>query len=169
MSDKQMSDAEVEAIVELVVAWPLKKKFGWEEMREEIGPFLKAKLQLEKEPKVLTRQQLCKYLSIKNAFEAKKKKVRIGRQAFKEIQSSDKRNLTPKELALTEQLEARDAKILELTQRNDSLHEKFERWVYNASAKGVSEEMLNQPLPKPSSKQPTKKSLKPKKAPENSM
>jgi len=54
---------------------------------------------------------------------------------------------TPEVAALLQVNARRDAEIERLKAENARLLEQFVRWVYNANNRGVSEEVLNRPLP----------------------
>jgi hypothetical protein len=137
---KWLSDEDTDNIVQVILKWPLWKLFGWEQIRKEI----KTKRMFPEVDEVWSRQQLQKYANIKNAFITKKKQVRVyqGRN-----QSKDSEDLPPRERLLQEQVATLKAKVLHLTDMIDGFHERFERHIYNAYAKGITRELLEMPLP----------------------
>lgn len=142
---KWMSDVQVEEIVEIILKWPLWKDFGWEEIRQEI----QIPLNFSNVSAVWSRQQLPKYDKIKNAFEVKKKQIREKKGQYRAKANED---LPPNERALKERVAYLEAKILNLTEENDRLHTKFERWQYNAQNNGMTEAMLEKPMSAPNEK-----------------
>ncbi|MGH9521829.1 MAG: hypothetical protein ACRD3E_04780 [Terriglobales bacterium] len=88
-----------------------------------------------------TRQALNNHERIKLAFS-------VRREALKAIHGPMRVDTAPPEYAALLQINARrDAEIERLKAENARLLEQFVRWSYNANNRGVSEEVLNRPLP----------------------
>lgn len=87
-----------------------------------------------------TRQALNKHDDIKLAF--KNAKARL-----KTVAGENNVVMTPEMQILNAQVDKLSAQNSRLEAENQRLLEKFSTWLYNASARGLSEAYLNTPLP----------------------
>jgi len=127
-----LTDGDIEAILGILDGWPANRKLCWPALVETIRIHL---------GKSWSRQALDRHARIKDAFQLRKgglkKKPAQNRGGFAlDLQ---------KALETIEHLEAENAR---LKNENRGLLEQFARWAYNAHSKGVSESVLNQPLPR---------------------
>lgn len=87
-----------------------------------------------------TRQALDRHERIKIAFTMRKKSLR-----YKDGKTETDSPELQKTLERLERLKAENER---LNAENTQLLEQYARWAYNAKIKGLSEQYLNQPLPK---------------------
>lgn len=86
-----------------------------------------------------TRQALSRNDQIKDAFNDRKKSL-TDKGSFRS---------RPQSLKLAaDRIERQEATIQRLKNENELLLEKFMVWQYNANKRGVTEDQLNEPLPK---------------------
>lgn len=135
---KHLNDEVVERVLDIIHGWPNHKKFGWEELRETI----KFKLHLPDLGLVWTRQQLSKYPDIKRAYDSAKSKQRVSPP--RQDEDADIPADLKHALDAVKKLEAENAT---LRHQIDRLYERFERWLYNAKANKLDEDILDRPLP----------------------
>jgi hypothetical protein len=88
-----------------------------------------------------TRQALNNHERIKLAFAVRRKALKAAGVPTRIATA------TPEHAALLQVNARRDAEIDRLKAENARLLEQFVRWAYNANNRGVSEEVLNRPLP----------------------
>jgi hypothetical protein len=88
-----------------------------------------------------TRQALNNHERIKLAFSVRRETLQATRGPMRVDIA------TPEHAALLQINARRDAEIERLKAENARLLEQFVRWAYNANNRGVSEEVLNRPLP----------------------
>lgn len=88
-----------------------------------------------------TRQALNNHERIKLAFSVRRETLKATRGPMR-VDTA-----TPEHAALLQVNARRDAEIERLKAENARLLEQFVRWAYNANNRGVSEEVLNRPLP----------------------
>ncbi len=146
MAIRQLTDGDIERICQMIESWPMERKFGWEEIREGISSLL----EIEDLSNVWSRQQLPKYVAIKKAYEKTIQKIRDHKAKRRGKAQVGEEDLSLRERQLKERVTALEAENQRLEGENDRLHEQFERWLYNAYCRGVSEAVLDQPLPVPS-------------------
>ncbi|MDL2313595.1 hypothetical protein LJC36_01285 [Desulfovibrio sp. OttesenSCG-928-C14] len=128
---KNLDDATTEQVVQILDGWH-NSKLTWDLLIEQV--MLRTFNQY-------SRQALNNSVRVKNAYKIAKErldgeKVSSKRKISKELQIA---------LARKETLKAENCRLI---RENDQLLEQFCRWAYNASNRGISEEFLNQPLPK---------------------
>lgn len=130
---KNMTDEDVRAVCEILDGWPLDIKLTWEALTETLERRLNQSW---------SRQALDRHVRIKQAYKQRKKSLRISApSANEEHLPADLRKALESIRRLTSENER-------LTQENSRLMEQFVRWAYNASVKGLSEDVLNTPLPR---------------------
>ena len=88
-----------------------------------------------------TRQALNNHERIKLAFSVRRESLKATGVPM------GGNTATPEVAALLQVNARRDAEIERLKAENARLLEQFVRWAYNANNRGVSEEVLNRPLP----------------------
>jgi hypothetical protein len=88
-----------------------------------------------------TRQALNNHERIKLAFSVRREALKATRGPTRVATA------TPEHAALLQINARRGAEIERLKAENARLLEQFVRWAYNANTRGVSEEVLNRPLP----------------------
>jgi hypothetical protein len=126
---KHLKQNDVDTIVEVIRAWP-SDKITWEMICEHVAGVIGNRP---------TRQTLNAHFQIKAAFAAKKGGLKIH----------GPRTAMPSSLAVAAQRIARQrSEIDELQTRNARLLEQFVKWQYNAYKRGMTEDQLNQPLPR---------------------
>ncbi|WP_319531912.1 hypothetical protein [uncultured Cohaesibacter sp.] len=125
---QHLTDSKINAIVGIIDGWT--GKLTWNLLIEKIEPTTGR----------YSRQSLEKQPRIKSAFNIRKEHLR-GRS------KSSKENLSIVETKLVERLERLEAENNRLKKENNSLLEQFVRWQYNASARGITANQLNEALP----------------------
>ena len=128
---KNIDDSTAEQIVQILDGWH-DPKLTWDLLSEQI--MLRTYSQY-------TRQALYNSVRIRMAY--KLAKERIGGE-----KPSQKRRMS-KELQLAiARIGTLKAENTRLVRENNQLLEQFCRWAYNANTRSISEDFLNQPLPK---------------------
>lgn len=145
---RQMTDDDIEKISHEITRWPVQQRITWDGLRVRIAILLK----FETVDQVWTRQQLPKYLSIKTAYEIKNSQHREWKKKQEgKCSKSGEEKLTIKEKAMADRIQTLLADVERLQGENDSLHDKFTRWQYNATQasakKRLSMAELDSPLP----------------------
>lgn len=124
---KHLTARDIELLVGLIDGWD--GKLTWDAVCDE------AKGLIGTRP---TRQTLNAHARIKSAFGDKKAQQKAGFKPKKR----------PESLAIAEQRISRlDSESQRLKSENNRLLERFVRWQYNAQKHGVSQAMLDAPLP----------------------
>ncbi|PKN18685.1 MAG: hypothetical protein CVU71_10355 [Deltaproteobacteria bacterium HGW-Deltaproteobacteria-6] len=125
---KNLSDADIKQIVEILDGWLGKLTWGLLINAIELSLFYR-----------YTRQTLFKHERIRNAFEVQKKNLsRVGGQI---VISS------PELKVALETIERLKKENIRLESENQRLLEQFAAWAYNAHARGLDYEFLSHPLP----------------------
>lgn len=122
---------DVEAVLGLLDGWPGSRKLTWPALVEVIQAHL---------GRTWSRQALDRHARIKDAYKLRKGSLRAAGPRT----GGD---LPPELQRAQEAIDRLEAEIARLKNENQRLQEQFIRWTYNAHAKGISEEVLNQPLP----------------------
>ena len=119
----------ISRVVAILDGW--KNKLTWDSLIEAVDRHLRARY---------TRQTLHKHERIRQAFAQRKKALQSG--------SSGREIVGPPELkAALERIVRLEAENARLEAENQSLLGQFARWAYNANARGIDRDFLNQPLP----------------------
>jgi len=125
---KNLTDGDIEKIVEIFDGWS--GKLTWDDLISEVELRLK---------ECYTRQTLAKHPRIKSAYDLTKKRI---------SSDPDTRSNSSPEIQVLEQIISKlEAKTARLNRENQDLLAQFARWSYNAYAKGISKEELDNPLP----------------------
>ena len=126
---KHLSNTDVEAIINIIDGWSI-KKITWDEICEAcIGV-------VGKKP---TRQSLNAHDDIKNAYIAKKKGLQV--QGVREPLPANLKSAA-------DRIKNMESKINRLKKQNDQLLQQFIVWQYNAYKYGLEERQLNEPMPR---------------------
>ncbi len=125
---KHLSDTDVERIVELLDGW--REKLVWENLCNACLPVIGAKP---------ARQTLMKFVRIKNAFAAAKKRLKAG---IPEIPAPPSMRVAIERIARLERENER------VKRENIELLQQFVVWQYNAHVHGLSDQELQKALPK---------------------
>lgn len=126
---KNLTDTDIKQIVELLDGWS--NKLTWELLIDVVELRTHSRY---------TRQALHKHERIRNAFDLKKK-------GLSGVDGNAKRTVTLEMQIALQQIERFKAENRRQASENDHLLEQFARWAYNAHARGLDKEFLNQPLP----------------------
>ncbi|MET1256244.1 hypothetical protein [Aliikangiella maris] len=126
---KHLTTRDVEAILNIIYAHD-DKKLTWEAICEE------SEAVVGKKP---TRQSLYSNEMIREAYKTKKASLR-QRELSKPKPSSL--------YAAAERISKLQSEVEMLKRKNDALLEKFVVWQYNAYKHGLTEQQMNEPLPK---------------------
>ena len=119
-----MLDAErIEIVVEVIRNW--EGRLTWEGICKAVE---------QKTGDLYTRQAFDNHVPIRAAYETYREKPRCS-TAKAEASASDRR------------IRNLQAHVKELEKVRDALLEKFARWAYNASLRGLDERFLDRPLP----------------------
>jgi uncharacterized protein YjcR len=126
---KNLGDAEIKQIVEVIDGWP--GKLTWNLLIDliEIRLFNR-----------YTRQALYKHERIHHAFEFAKNSL------FSETKDTIK-SVSPQMKIALDRIARLEAENHRLESENNRLLEQFSRWAYNAHSRGLDHEFLNRPLP----------------------
>ncbi len=125
---KHIGDADVERIIEILDGW--KEKLGWENLCEACAPAIGTKP---------ARQTLMKFVRIKNAFIAAKKRLKAGVPVLP----------TPPTMRVAiERIARLERENERLKLENTELLQQFVVWQYNAHVHGLSDRELTKALPK---------------------
>jgi hypothetical protein len=126
---KHLKQNDVDAVIEVIRTWS-SGKMTWELICESVAGVIGTKP---------TRQTLNAHSQIKAAFVAKKSGLKVH----------GPRTSMPSSLAVAAQRIAnQQCGIDELKAINARLLEQFAKWQYNAYKRGMTEDRLNQPLPR---------------------
>lgn len=125
---KHLRDMDVERIVEILDGW--REKLGWEDLCDACLPVIGAKP---------ARQTLMKFVRIKNAFMAAKKRIKAG---VPELPAPPSMRVAIERIARLERENER------LKRENRELLQQFVVWQYNAHIHGLGERELGKALPK---------------------
>lgn len=128
-----LTDEIVQAVIDILDGW--KGKLTWDLLLEAVR---------EKTGIMYSRFTFADYSSVANAFTLRKKEL-SGSWQTKQTSPRDERVR-----AALEQVERYRSKVERLDKQNQLLLEQFHTWAVNAERKGVTMDMLNAPLPKPS-------------------
>ncbi|KWT10748.1 hypothetical protein [Pseudomonas amygdali] len=124
---KHLTARDIELLVGLIDGW--NGKLTWDAVCDE------AKGLIGTRP---TRQTLNAHARIKSAFGDKKVQQKVGFKPKKR----------PESLAIAEQrIHRLDSENHRLKAENNRLIERFVRWQYNAQIRGISQAVLDAPLP----------------------
>jgi hypothetical protein len=125
---KHLTDADIERIVEILDGW--REKLGWEALCDACLPIIGTKP---------ARQTLMKYVRIKNAFIAAKKRIKEGLPAL----------AAPLSMRVAiERITRLERENERLKRENTELLQQFVVWQYNAHIHGLSDRELRKALPK---------------------
>ncbi len=125
---KHLSDMDIERIVEILDGW--NEKLIWESLCDACLPAIGVKP---------ARQTLMKFVRIKNAFIAAKKRFKDGAP---EIPAPPSMRVAIERIARLERENER------LNRENTELLQQFVVWQYNAHIHGLSDRELRKALPK---------------------
>lgn len=126
---KNLTDTDIKQVVELLDGWS--NKLTWELLIDAVELHMHSRY---------TRQALHKHERIRHAFDLKKK-------SLSGVDGNAKRMVTVEMQIALQQIERLKAENRRQASENDHLLEQFARWAYNAHARGLDKEFLNQPLP----------------------
>lgn len=126
---KNLDDQMVRRIVEILDGWS--DSLTWDGLVDAIDRRLGQRY---------TRQTLDKHERIKQAFKARKTALASGGGATKKVAD-------PVLQMSLDRLARVEAENDRLKRENAALLEQFVRWTYNAGLKGLSADILNQPMP----------------------
>jgi hypothetical protein len=131
---KNLDDSSILVIVQILDGWA--GRLTWELLVKEIELRLR---------NTYTRQALSEHVRILNAFQDRKKSLRISPSSMLP-KPADK--LSPVEVTmLAERLSKVTAENSRIKAENDRLLEQFAIWAYNASSRNITLEILSRPLP----------------------
>lgn len=132
-----LTPERIDAIIEIIRGW--EGRLTWPALIQAIGKRMRA---------TYTRQAL-----------HKRERIRVAYETYRARQSNGScgRPLPAAVKACMERVDRLEQENAELKQRETLLLEQFVRWAYNAAARGLSEDFLNQPLP-PTNRQGNPKS-----------
>lgn len=129
---KNMTDDDILAVCQIIDGWSYDTMLTWESLIEAIETRLQ---------KSWSRQALHRHERIKNAYTKKKNTLRRGSVPVNEEKlPADLR----KAMETIRRLRSENER---LTSENDSLMRKFRIWSFHANSMGLTEDMLNAPLP----------------------
>ena len=123
---RHLSSRNCEAIVDIIDGWPAETKLTWQRLIDQIGN------RLGIHP---TRQTLNRHADIKHAYQCRKN-------------NTPQVQLSPSERILREQVEQLTAKNSRFSAQVNLFRQMFALWQYNAHKRGVTHEMLSEPLPR---------------------
>ena len=127
-----MTDEDILAVCQIIDGWSYDSTLTWNSLIQAIEKRLL---------KSWSRQALDRHDRIKSAFNLKKESLRKGSPvANEEKLPAD----TRKALETINRLRSENER---LTKENNDLMDMFRVWSYNANAKGLTEDVLNMPLP----------------------
>ena len=124
---KHLSESDRAEVVGILDGWPAGRKLTWDRLIESLDERLGIRP---------TRQTLARHRDIVLAFRSRKEgKGRPGPH-------------TESERVLSERVERLEAENVRLSKERALLYEQFARWQYNAHKHGLTEEDLNEALPR---------------------
>ena len=127
---KNLTTNSISKIIGIIDGW--EGKLTWELLIDEIEPYVGK----------FSRQSLNAHSRIKLAFQERKKTLRqnpnTAGKSFSGSSDSQK---------MLERIKRLEAENNRLKRENSIFLEKFARWAYNAYAKGINPEDLDNPLP----------------------
>ena len=127
---RNLTDTDISAIVSMLDGWV--DSLTWEGLIDTIERRLRVRY---------TRQALHKHVRIADAFSSRKEALRGKETTLSRSPSSPELQIA---IARIARLEAENSR---LETENNRLLEQYARWIYNANTRGVSIEVLSQPLP----------------------
>ncbi len=138
---KHLTDLDISNICELLDGWDTDYKLTWDKL---VGA-IKHELNI-----TTTRQTLNKYTRITKAFvEVKSIVNRVSSGKKSNVQTAK----TPASLKIAQEtIDRQNNTIQRLERENNELLEQFHVWLYNASTRSITPDMLNTPLPTPATK-----------------
>lgn len=125
---KHLTENDIEAILNIIDGWD-SEKLTWEKICEKSAGVV------GKKP---TRQSLNAHDSIKTAYLAKKKGIKVH---------GIRKPLSANQQIASDRIKNLESKIERLKMENNNLLEKFIKWQYNAYKAGMTEAQLNRELP----------------------
>ncbi len=134
-SKPRLSDRDVQAVVTLVEAW--EGPLTWERLVERTALVL---------GRSYTRQALDGHESIKAAYQARKRRIRMIRDSLRKGKATSD-EMPPELAAALRRAVAAEVRVAGLEQVIEGYRRKFICWLYNARNSGLTEEQLNAPLP----------------------
>ncbi|ROZ79945.1 hypothetical protein EF096_19455 [Pseudomonas neustonica] len=130
---KTITDSQLNKIAKMIRNWPQEEAFNWNNICTASKSFLSY---------VPTRQALSKKPIVKNAYHVKKEELRKAITMVKDV---------PRPQSMLDAMN----KIERLQRENDALRSELakmaeiaQRFIYNASIAGISQQRLMAPLPK---------------------
>lgn len=127
---RNITPADLDRIVGILDGWS--GKLTWDLLLESILKHLRVSY---------TRQTLSNHERIKNAFNLRKR-VLAGKAG-----ETPAKSVPPEVKVLQDRVARLEGENERLNMENNKLIERFATWSYNAHLKGVSQDMLNKPLP----------------------
>ena len=129
---RKLTDRDIEEICKIIDGWPDNVKLTWDALLRDIDQRLYMSW---------SRQSLDRYARIKNAFSLKKRNLRRG-----PITTNDTNPMRADVRAALQRASRLQSENERLNLENNQLLEQFLRWQVNAEARGITVEILNQPL-----------------------
>ncbi len=126
---KHLTDANIKAIINLIDGWA-GEKITWDKICESC---------LNVVGKIPTRQSLYLNKNIKQAYETKKKSLKI---------QGPRKPLPANLKVAADRIKRLESIVTRLTEENNKLHDLFVIWQYNAYKRGITERQLNESLPR---------------------
>ena len=130
---RNLTDEDIQAVCHIIVGWPSRPKLTWQSLIEAIEMRLY---------RTWTRQALDRHEKIKEAYTEK----RDSQQRSAPSKDNDD-SVPPDMRKMQERILRLESEIERLNRENGNLIEKFRIWSTNAFAKGITEDMLNKPIP----------------------
>lgn len=127
---KNLTDADIEMIVEILDGWS--GKLRWELLIDAIEKRLFIRY---------TRQALHRHTRITIAFAHRKQEL------ARTVGKTPRHAVLPEQQLALDRIERLTNECSRLKAENNLLLEQFVRWAYNAHLRGLDERFLNQPLP----------------------
>lgn len=131
----KLDGADIATVVALIEAW--EGPLTWARLVSRVASLL---------GRPFSRQALDAHSKVKLAYQSRKvrlRKVLAGARAGK----SDTQDMPPELVMAMQRADAIQARVDRLQVTVDAYEVKFVTWLYNARIAGISEEMLNSPLP----------------------
>lgn len=127
---KHLTHKDVRDIVEILKNW--KFELTWDLLVQACEHTLNI---------TTTRQALSRKAEIKEEFKIRKQSLKTG------VDETPRPNSIN---AAHDRINRLYQRVKELESQNERYREIFKRWQFNAEARGVSQDILNRPIPKPS-------------------